>query len=230
VTVKLVSVPTLVNEELTTLLANVVPVSVPAAAATVQDEPRVQVWLFTVVALLARLALAIAVPFHTPVVIVPTLVRDEETTFDANVVPVNVPAGATTEFVLAAVIRPLPFTVNEGIAVEEPKLPVFVFTVASVVAAVPLVVTSPLKFPLVIEVAPLKNAKFPLTGEPVSVMVPELVPHELVVVVSNPPVVTCTQLPTVSPLAVSVTAETLPNVPAPVTVKLSRMPTWVKEE
>jgi hypothetical protein len=200
----LAKVPTLVSEDETTLLANVVPVSVPAAATavTVQVLPRVQVCPFTVVALLARLALAIAVPFHTPVVIVPTLVKEDVTTFEASVVPVNVPAGAITALVLAAVISPLALTVNDGIAVEEPKLPTFEFTVARVVAAVPLVVTSPVKFPLVIDVAPLKKARLPETGLPVSVMVPELVPHALVVVVNKPPVVTCTQLPTVRPVIV----------------------------
>jgi hypothetical protein len=43
VTVKFPSVPTDVNEELTTLLASVVPVSVPAAAVTVMFEAPVKV-------------------------------------------------------------------------------------------------------------------------------------------------------------------------------------------
>ena len=65
----------------------------------------------------------IAVPFQTPVAIVPTLVSEELTTLDANVVPVRVPAGAITTFVLAAVICPSAFTVNDGIAVEPPYEP-----------------------------------------------------------------------------------------------------------
>ena len=36
----------------------------------------------------------IPVPFHTPLVIVPTPVSDDVTTFDASVEPVSVPAGA----------------------------------------------------------------------------------------------------------------------------------------
>ena len=68
---------------------------------------------------------------------VPTLVRDEARTLDARVAPVSVPAGAITATEPAAVMSPLPFTVKVGIAVEEPKLPVLPFTVASVAATVP---------------------------------------------------------------------------------------------
>jgi hypothetical protein len=77
------------------------------------------------------------VPCQTPVPIVPTVVREEVTTFDAKVVPVRVPAGAITTAVEAAVIRPFPFTVKIGIAVEEPKDPTFEFTVARVRVALP---------------------------------------------------------------------------------------------
>ena len=42
-------VPTLVSEEVTTPLARVVPVNVPAAAATVQVDWMVHVWPLTVV-------------------------------------------------------------------------------------------------------------------------------------------------------------------------------------
>jgi hypothetical protein len=82
-------------------------------------------------------AIAIVVPFQTPVVIVPTDVRDEDTTFEASVVPVKVPAGATTALVLAAVIRPLAFTVKEGMAVDEPNDPMFELTEARVSVAEP---------------------------------------------------------------------------------------------
>ena len=91
------------------------------------------------------LAIAIVVPFQVPVPIVPTVVRLEVTTLEAKVVPVSVPAGATTAFVDAAVIRPLPLTVKLGIAVLDPKLPTFELTVASVKAA-PEVVASPDRF------------------------------------------------------------------------------------
>jgi hypothetical protein len=85
-----------------------------------------------------------AVPFQTPVTIVPTEVKEEVTTLDARVVPVKVPAGATTAAAEIAVIRPLPLTVTIGIAVEEPKDPVFEFTVLRVTAPVSDMVASPL--------------------------------------------------------------------------------------
>jgi hypothetical protein len=69
--------------------------------------------------------------------IVPTEVRLDVTTAEFNVVPERVPAGAITTLVEAAVISPLPLTVKDGMAVELPKDPVLVFTVARVRAAEP---------------------------------------------------------------------------------------------
>ena len=71
-------------------------------------------------------------PFHAPLVIVPTVVRDEVTTFGASALPVNVPAGATTALVPAALINPFALTVKLGMAVDVPKLPALLLTVASV--------------------------------------------------------------------------------------------------
>jgi len=88
---------------------------------------------------------------------VPTLVNDEFTTFDANVFPVTVPAGAITALVVTPVTNPFPFVVNEGIAVEEPNVPTLPLTVANVVAF-PNDDTSPVKFALVVTVA-----AFPVT-------------------------------------------------------------------
>jgi hypothetical protein len=85
------------------VLFSVVPVKVPAAAVTVPEAPSAIEVPLTVTELLARFALAIAVPFHTPEVIVPTLVREDETTVLLRVVPDNVPAGAITTFPEAAV-------------------------------------------------------------------------------------------------------------------------------
>jgi hypothetical protein len=65
-------------------------------------------------------ATAIVEPCQTPVPIVPTLVKDEETTVLFNVVPDNVPAGAITAAVDATVNWPCAFTVKVGMAVEEP--------------------------------------------------------------------------------------------------------------
>ena len=73
----------------------------------------------------------------------PTLVKEELTTVEFNVVPVRVPAGAMTTLELAAVINPFPFTVNEGIEVDDPKDPTVAFTVASVVKPVLLMPMSP---------------------------------------------------------------------------------------
>lgn len=86
-------------------------------------------------------------PVQTPVVMVPTLVKEEAVTPAAKVVPVRVPAGAMTAAVEAAVINPLAFTVNVGIAVEEPKEPTLELTVAKVAATLPgpVAVTSPVK-------------------------------------------------------------------------------------
>jgi hypothetical protein len=82
-------------------------------------------------------ATATVVPAQVPVAIVPTVVREDVTTVEFKVVPLRVPAGATTTLVLAAVIKPLPLTVKFGIAVLDPNAPVFVFTVERVRAALP---------------------------------------------------------------------------------------------
>ncbi len=71
---------------------------------------------------------------------VPTLVSDDAVTPLASVAPVSVPAGATTTAVDAAVMRPLALTVKVGIAVEDPKLPTLLLTVARVVVREPAVV------------------------------------------------------------------------------------------
>lgn len=79
---------------------------------------------------------SVVLPDTVRLVSVPTEVSDEAVTPELSVAPDSVPAGATTTAVESAVIRPLPFAVMTGIAVEPPKLPVFAFTVAKVPAAV----------------------------------------------------------------------------------------------
>ena len=96
VTVRFASVPTEVSEEVTTLDARVVPVSVPAAAAIVPEDPSVMLVPFTVRASFVRYALSIVVPCQTPLEIVPRLVRDDPVTPLARVLPVRVPAAAAT--------------------------------------------------------------------------------------------------------------------------------------
>ena len=75
----------------------------------------------------------------------PTEVKEEVTTVELRVVPLRVPAGAITTLLEADVMSPLPFTVKEGIEVEEPKEPVVAFTVARVATVLPgpVAVTSP---------------------------------------------------------------------------------------
>ena len=103
------------------------------------------------------------VPVQVPVVIVPTLVNEEETTLELSVVPERVPAGATTAFPLAAVIKPFALTVNEGIEVEEPKLPMFELTVARVAAAAPgpEAVTSPVREVIALVESPARAESIP---------------------------------------------------------------------
>ena len=85
-------------------------VRVPSADKVLRLEPRDMPLMVELV----RYALSMVEPCQTPVVIVPRLVKEEVTTLDASVVPVNVPAGAMTVEVETAVTRPLPFTVNVG--------------------------------------------------------------------------------------------------------------------
>ena len=121
VTVKLVSVPTLVREEAVTPEARVVPVKVPAGAVPVMLMPAVPAEMLAAV-ILVRLAPLTAPndPLQVPVVMVPTVVKEEAVTPEARVLPVKVPAGATTAAVLAVVSLPWASTVKVGIAVEEP--------------------------------------------------------------------------------------------------------------
>jgi len=87
---------------------------------------------------------AVSDPVTVRPAIVPRPVSDDETTFDASVVPVNVPAGAITTFPPAAVSKPFALTVKFGIDVDDPNEPTFEFTVARVVARAPdAVVISP---------------------------------------------------------------------------------------
>src|ERR1019366_6461808 len=67
-----------------------------------------------------------------PPVRVPTEVREEFRTVELSVAPESVPAGATTTFPPAVVMRPFALTVRAGIDVEEPNVPTLEFTVASV--------------------------------------------------------------------------------------------------
>src|SRR5689334_14635988 len=85
--------------------------------------------------------------FQIPDVRVPTEVSDEAATPAASVVPVSVPAGATTALPEAAVMRPFALTVKVGIDVLDPNVPTLALTAAKVVAKdpVPEPVTSPIK-------------------------------------------------------------------------------------
>jgi hypothetical protein len=95
----------------------------------------------------------------------PNDISEDAVTALARVVPVRVPAGATTVLSLTAVINPFPLTVSVGMDVEEPKLPVFVLTVARVVA-LPLLVKSPVRFALVVTCPAVKLAAVPVNPVP----------------------------------------------------------------
>ena len=73
---------------------------------------------------------------------VPTLVKDEAKTFEANVAPDNVPAGATTAAVVILVVKPLALMVITGIAVLPPVVPADA-TVANADTPADVIVTSP---------------------------------------------------------------------------------------
>ena len=103
--------------------------------------------------------MATGVASHVPAVTMPTEVNEEVTTVEFNVVPLSVPAGATTAFVLAAVIKPLPFTVITGMELAPPNEPVLEFTVASVATAEPpepVAVTSPVKAVMEVDIKLIK--------------------------------------------------------------------------
>ena len=83
---------------------------------------------------------ALGVPEIVPAVtarfaIVPSEVSEDAVTPEANVLPVNVPAGAITAAVVIEVVRPFALIVTTGIAVEPPDVPALA-TEASVPAAV----------------------------------------------------------------------------------------------
>jgi len=109
------------------------------------------------------LATAIVVPVQVPEVIVPTEVKEELTTVLFKVVPERVPAGAITAAVEIAVTRPLPLTVTTGIAVELPKVPTLLLTVASVVTFDdPVLVTSPVIAAFVVTVPAVNPEAVPV--------------------------------------------------------------------
>ena len=125
-------------------------------------------------AVLAKFALAIAVPFHVPEVIVPTDVRLDETTLEASVVPVREPASAV------AVIDPLdprgidvPFIVIEELTNALFGIPV-IFVPDIVGAVTKSIVTAP--------VAPLTVMFVPAMLDVTPVLVIETAPVAFVFV------------------------------------------------
>ena len=109
VTVKPVNVPTLVNDELTTFDARVVPVKADASVTAVivifevpsKDTPLIVLAFCKAVAVAA---FPVTLPLIGAVTVkpvnVPTLVNDELTTLEASVVPVNAEASATAVIVI----------------------------------------------------------------------------------------------------------------------------------
>lgn len=89
-------------------------------------------------------AVVAMMPLLVSEVSVPTLVNDDVTTVELSVVPLSVPAGATTAAVVIPVVNPFALIVTTGMAVELPVVPA-VATDASVAADEPgpVAVTSP---------------------------------------------------------------------------------------
>ena len=131
-----------------------VPDKLPTTVVAVKDvkpvtevtvPPKVIVVLPKVVVLLANLLFAIAVPLHTPEVIVPTLVKLDVTTLLAKVVPVNVFASAAT------VISALPSNAT----------PLMFLVAANFVAVLALPVNAPVNPVEVTEVNPVTEVTVP---------------------------------------------------------------------
>ena len=181
VTAREPKVPRLVKEELRTLEAKLVPVSVPAAEDTVAEAPRDIEVPFTVTELLVNAPLGMLVrdapdPENEPAetepdtlkeLRVPKLVSDDVTTLDARVMPVRVPADAVT--------------------VAEPPnaIPVpFIVTTLLVSAALGMLVrpapdpdTGPLKAPAVTVPVTFKEPRVPrLVREELTTLVASAVP------------------------------------------------------
>ena len=94
---------------------------------------------------------------------------------EANAVPVNVPAGATTTLVLIAVTSPLELAVIVGIDVDDPDAEVLVLTVAKIRLFVPVaIMPSP-------EITGLETTTLPVLGDIV------IVPSEFDTEVTAPP-------------------------------------------
>ena len=105
--VRLLRVPTLVNEEFTTVELSVAPVSVPASAVTVMSPvpSNATPLIFRAVCnLVAVPAFPVIDPFIGLVTVrlasVPTLVKDEDTTVAFRTVPVSVLESAVTVMLL----------------------------------------------------------------------------------------------------------------------------------
>jgi hypothetical protein len=138
VTVRLPSVPTEVNEELTTVGLRVVPVKVPASDVAVMlilDVPSKATPLIVlgVARAVAVAALPVTLPEIGAVTVrlpsVPTEVRDEESTLAASVLPVKVPASDVAVMLI--------------LEVPSKATPLIVLGVARAVAVAALPVTLP---------------------------------------------------------------------------------------
>ncbi|MFA5838318.1 MAG: hypothetical protein WC837_15360, partial [Bellilinea sp.] len=141
VAVKLVSVPTLVSEELRTFGASVVPVKLLAltnkviSVVPLKDTPFILRAVCNAVAVPALPVIVPVIGFVTAKLVnVPTLVSEELTTFGASVVPVKLLA-LTNKVISVVPLKDTPFILRAVCnAVAVPALPVIVPVIGFVTA------------------------------------------------------------------------------------------------
>jgi hypothetical protein len=228
VTVRLPSVPTEVNEELTTVGLSVVPVKVAASDVAVMLMFEVPSKATPLIVLgVARAVAVAALPVTLPEIgavtvrlpSVPTEVREEESTFAASVLPVKVPASDVAVMLI--------------LEVPSKATPLIVLGVANAVAVAALPVTLPeigavtVRLPSVPTEVREEESTFAASVLPVKVPASEVAVMLMFEVPSKAtPLIV---LGVASAVAVAALPVTLPEIGA-VTVRLPSVPTEVNEE
>lgn len=234
--VKLLKVPTLVNEEFTTVELSVVPVSVPALAVTVMSpvpSNATPLIFRAVCSLVAVPALPVTDPLIGLVTVrlvsVPTLVKDEATTVAFRTVPVSVLESAVTvislvpskatPFMLRAVCSLVAVAALPVVEPEEPVTDPLIGLVTVKLARVPTLVRE--------ESVTVALSMVPVNVPASAVTVMLVVPSKLtpLIVRGFCKAVAVAAFPVVEPED-PVTEPTIGFV----TVRLTRVPTLVSEE
>jgi hypothetical protein len=228
VTVRLPSVPTEVNEEVTTVGLRVVPVKVPASDVAVMlilevPSKATPLIVLGVANAVAVAALPVTLPEIGAVTVrlpsVPTEVKDEAVTLPANVVPVKVPASDVAVMLI--------------LEVPSKATPLIVLGVANAVAVAALPVTLPeigavtVRLPSVPTEVREEESTFAASVLPVKVPASDVAVMLMFEVPSKAtPLIV---LGVASAVAVAALPVTLPEIGA-VTVRLPSVPTEVNEE